>query len=1162
MASSIHPRGRPSRVFISYERANAPVARDVREHLVAHGVATWMDQFDIPVGAYWPDEIDKGLAGCDVVIGVLTPAAVASRNVKNEWDWAIAHDRLLVLLQTQACDVPHRYISLNFIDATRDGLPAALARLLATLDVTEAPPAVATSEAPAPRPAPSRLPAMPLSLRAPSSIVGRERERATLRETLDRALAGSGSLVLVSGEAGIGKTTLAADLVRDAEARDALVLTGGCYDLTTTPPYGPWSEVIRNYRPAGDLPPVPAWFGNAAELERIGSQAALFGATRDFFGAVAAVRPLVIVLEDLHWCDGPSLAALRHLAHRLSGDPVLIVATYRDDELTRRHELFQLLPLLVRESGARRVHLNRLEPASIDVFIDTRYTLPPADHERLAAYVAERSDGNPFFAEELLYGLEEEQVLRSADDGWELRDLSRAHVPSLLRSVIEARLGRLDEDTRRMLEIAAVIGQSAPYDLWAEAAEVDERGLGRAVEEGVRSQLIEELQGRSGIQFRHALVRETLYSGVIGIHLRGWHRAVAELLAEQPGVDPDLVAHHFAEAGDSRQIEWLLRAADRAERSYAWAAAVERYERAVGLMEGDDARALERGWAMFDISELLRYADPRRGLQYATEAWRAGLALGDHWLAALAQYRAGFLLRMDGAIHQGDAMMFDGCSTVDEGIRACHAGTSDAGWTQSEHRIADLELTTYLQTAPDADSALLNSRWGSCIGVLAREGRLTQAEELAVRALPVANWGLEHMSLRERNLGFVDLKQAVAFIHAARGRPSESRDHFNEAMTQYDRRGHHAMVVNSIDARIMQLEIPMHADEPAMRASLLEQQDAGRRQAHGAVATHAFVRPGKAAANFISGRWDGARTLTEHGLADDAVWITARSNFVRLLARLEREQGLADEAWRQISKMLPSGPDSEPGDIEYEAASDLQRLAVHLALDAGDANTARAWLEAHDRWLEWSGIVPGRAEGQLGWARYLRETGDGTEARACAERALAYASDPRQSLALVAAHRFLGQLDVDDGHLSEAGTHLTASLELAERCEAPFEQALTLLVMAEAAAKAGNADEARDLLRRVRDICEPLEAKPTLERADAVEAMLTSRPAHSHPAGLTEREVEVLRLVAQGLTDAEVAERLFISPRTVGQHLRSVYNKLRVNSRTAAAIAARDLGLV
>jgi DNA-binding CsgD family transcriptional regulator len=233
-----------------------------------------------------------------------------------------------------------------------------------------------------------------------------------------------------------------------------------------------------------------------------------------------------------------------------------------------------------------------------------------------------------------------------------------------------------------------------------------------------------------------------------------------------------------------------------------------------------------------------------------------------------------------------------------------------------------------------------------------------------------------------------------------------------------------------------------------------------------------------------------------------------------------------------------------------------------LALDARDLPTARAWLEAHDRWLAWSSAVLGRAEGVLLWAKYHHATGDHQLARQQAEQALALASEPRQPLALIATHRFLGQLHTGVRQFDVAEQHLQQSLQLAEACAAPFEQALTLVELAQLRVAQRRVEDALHLLGDVQAIGAPLGATLLLERAATVEAALTATLRPSYPAGLTAREVEVLRLVAEDLSDAEVAERLFLSPRTVSQHLRSVYNKLGVNSRGAAIRFAVEQRLV
>ncbi|MDQ3549854.1 MAG: response regulator transcription factor [Chloroflexota bacterium] len=163
------------------------------------------------------------------------------------------------------------------------------------------------------------------------------------------------------------------------------------------------------------------------------------------------------------------------------------------------------------------------------------------------------------------------------------------------------------------------------------------------------------------------------------------------------------------------------------------------------------------------------------------------------------------------------------------------------------------------------------------------------------------------------------------------------------------------------------------------------------------------------------------------------------------------------------------------------------------------------------------------------------------------------AGDPAQPVALLAAHRFVGQLDIEAGGYADAEQHLQEALALADACAAPFERALTLLALAELQAATGAIDEARALVDQARDICIPLGAKPTLVRAEALAARLIAKPvAPSDAAGLSAREVDVLRLVARGLTDAEVAEQLFLARRTINTHLTSIYTKLGVSNRASA----------
>ena len=193
-------------------------------------------------------------------------------------------------------------------------------------------------------------------------------------------------------------------------------------------------------------------------------------------------------------------------------------------------------------------------------------------------------------------------------------------------------------------------------------------------------------------------------------------------------------------------------------------------------------------------------------------------------------------------------------------------------------------------------------------------------------------------------------------------------------------------------------------------------------------------------------------------------------------------------------------------------------------------------------------------------ARYHHVAVDAITARAHAEQALCLASDPRQPLTLIAIHRFLGMLDRLEGRYGDAEQHLRSSLELAEACRVPYERALTLLERAALCIATGQFSAARANLDEAREICAGLGAQPALDRADDLEAVLsTARRVRQYPGGLSSREAEVLEQAATGMTNAEIGDALYISPRTVAQHLRSVYNKLGVNSRAAAVARWAEL---
>jgi ATP/maltotriose-dependent transcriptional regulator MalT len=303
----------------------------------------------------------------------------------------------------------------------------------------------------------------------------------------------------------------------------------------------------------------------------------------------------------------------------------------------------------------------------------------------------------------------------------------------------------------------------------------------------------------------------------------------------------------------------------------------------------------------------------------------------------------------------------------------------------------------------------------------------------------------------------------------------------------------------------------------------------------------------------LEGEWSTARQQLRETLQLPLI-MSRKFHLSSLLAQIARRQGDTAVAWKLVAEVLRDGPATAPGNAHFVAGLKMLNIAASLSIDAGELNPARGWLETADRWLDWSGSVLGRADHLMLWATLERAAGDLAQSRVTAARAFETGSRPRQPLALVRVHRLLGELATESGEWGEAGEHLDTSLQLAVACKAPYEQALTISALARLRQAERRRDEAIQLLEAVRAICTRLSAKPALERIDALAAEVagSSLPALKYPNGLTGREVEVLRLVAAGLTNAQIAERLFVSRRTVDQHLRSIYTKLGVSSRAAA----------
>jgi DNA-binding SARP family transcriptional activator len=511
-------------------------------------------------------------------------------------------------------------------------------------------------------------------------FAGRRAELDELRQALARTLAGEARIVLVAGEPGIGKTRLAEELTAEVEALGARVVVGRSWEAGGAPPFWPWVQSLRAYvretgRDAlgeqlgtgGDdlarlLPELREEFPELAEQpapESEGARFHLFEAVSAFLRRASEAVPLVIVLDDLHAADAPSLLLLRFVAREMAGSRVMIICAFRDVDPLPRQVLATTIAELVREPLATQMVLTGFDEDAVAEYISLATGVEAAPS--LVAALQAETGGNPLFVEETVRLLEAEGRLGDAD--------AHLRIPLGVRVVIEERLARLSEPCRRLLMPAAVLGQEFGIDTLTVMSGLPRGELLDVLDEAVATRVLGDVSGSPGrLRFGHALIRETVYESMTAGRRAELHLEAGNALEALYLLDPEPhlaeLAHHFAEAapaGDpDRALHYLRRAAERAASQHAYEEAVRLYEVARRLMGDSQAGCellLELGDAQGRSGDtpgaresFRRAAELAERLDLREHAARAALGYGGRHLCGVVRGDPAYVPLLEGAL--------------------------------------------------------------------------------------------------------------------------------------------------------------------------------------------------------------------------------------------------------------------------------------------------------------------------------------------------------------------------------------------------------------------------------------------------------------------------------------------------------------------------------
>ena len=939
-----------------------------------------------------------------------------------------------------------------------------------------------------------------------SELIGRRPELDRLAALLADARDGRGAVVLLAGEAGAGKTRLAGALAQHA---DAFVLRGSA-SQGRTPPYGPLVAALRTHlhaHPEG----LDSWGPLRAHLARLlpelgapaadSDRATLFEALRC---ALAGLGHALVLLDDLQWSDEATLEVLAALAESVTTSRLLIVAAYRSDGLPRGHGLRRLRNDLRRSGHLEEIALAPFGAAETRELVAR--VLPAAPGPDLVRAIHDRTEGVPFFARELAVALCVSGALCESPAGLELAGDGDVPLPDTIRDAVMIRIAELGEGARRAIEVAAVGGTTFDLRLVAEIAGE------AALTELLETRLVRE-HGGAGT-FATALAREALYADLPWMARRTLHRRFAEALERRGEPAREIAPHWLGAHDDARARDALVRAAAESEAVHAYRDAAHAGRLALDRWPaGDDdagrAVALER---------YARCCQLAGELAEAARGWRELIAV------AAGELEVAEAQRRLAAVHELRADQ-DAATAARLAAAAAFAATGQTAEAAVE-RIAI------------ANQRRLAGRHGEAIELARIAG------EDAERA--------ERLDLRVRAMGIEGMARAKHGDHPAG--LAIVRDGLALAL-EHDLTAVAAELYQRLSVTLYESADYAAAEEALDTALELCRTSPDQSTIKACVSCLAFVLRER-------GEWRRSSEICREMLAESGSSFVAEG----LLGTIHAYQGKHASARRLLTSALAGATRVGHYNMTVDITAALARVAAASGDTAEAAERCRAILARWERSDDLHYALAG-----LRWgAAFLASADDRAGAHACAEALTAIASASGHPDALAALGHAIAETALLEGDAESAAEQLTRAVELHRDLDLPFERAQIELRAGVALAAVGEREPAlerlSDAYRTARRLgARPLAAAAATEVArlgESVAARLGPRAAEDATgAGLSRRELEVLRLVAVGRTNREIARDLFLSPRTVDMHVRNILRKLDCRSRVEAAGRACDLGI-